>query len=339
MTPRVTVDLARLDANISRYGKLVGEAGVAVRAHVKGHRSPEIAARQVAAGAVGIAVHSAAEAKAYLEVGVTDVAVAWPWRDPWRWTRFAQLARHCAVTVHVDHPDAVTGLGAAAVAHGVELDVRIEVDTGLHRVGVSPDAAGELAASIAETRGLRLAGVTGYVGITDSATVRDRVGLGRRQAQLLVSVAKRIRAAGPPCPAVSVGGTPTLVGALDVAGVTEVCAGAYALLDGGLARLGECDPDAVAIAVTTTVTGNDGSVLHTDADALLAGADQTWMTGVVMTGLDGTPVAPESASVGDELRVLPGHVCPVVARQPLLHVLDSGEPVARWQSLVRPDRA
>ncbi|MCX4386872.1 alanine racemase [Micromonospora peucetia] len=339
MTPRTTVDLARLDANISRYGKLADEAGVALRAHVKGHRTPEIAARQVAAGAVGVAVHSAAEAETYLAVGVTDVAVAWPWRDPWRWTRFAQLARHCAVTVHVDHPDAVTGLGAAAVAHGVALDVRIEVDTGLHRVGVDPDAAGELATSIAETRGLRLAGVTGYVGITDPVTARDRGDLGRRQAQLLVSVAQRIRATGAPCPTVSVGGTPTLLGALGVAGVTEVCAGAYALLDGGLARLGECAPEAVAIAVTTTVTGIDGQVPRTDADTLLAGADQTWMSGVVMTRPDGTPVAADSVSVGDELRVLPGHVCPVVARQPLLHVLDSGEPVARWQALVRPDRA
>ncbi|MEU9505221.1 alanine racemase [Micromonospora sp. NPDC048170] len=339
MTPRTTVDLARLDANISRYGRLADEAGVAVRAHVKGHRTPEIAARQVAAGAVGVAVHSAAEAMAYLEVGVTDVAVAWPWRDPWRWARFAELARHCAVTVHVDHPDSVAGLGAAAVAHGVALDVRIEVDTGLHRVGVSPDAAGELAASIVTTRGLRLAGVTGYVGITDAATARDRVDLGRHRARLLVSVAQRIRAAGTPCPTVSVGGTPTVLGALDVAGVTEVCAGAYALLDGGLARLGECDPEAVAIAVTTTVTGIDGQLLHTDADALLAGADQTWMTGVVMTRPDGTPVTADSVAVGDELRVLPGHVCPVVARRPLLHVLDSGEPVARWQAVVRPDRA
>ncbi|WP_433389634.1 alanine racemase [Micromonospora sp. KLBMP9576] len=338
MTPRITVDLTRLDANIARYGKATAEAGVALRAHVKGHRTPEIAARQVAAGAVGVAVHSAAEAEAYLAVGVTDVAVAWPWRDPWRWARFARLARRCAVTVHVDHPDAVTGLGAAAVAHGVALDVRIEIDTGLHRVGVHPDAAGELAASVARTEGLRLAGVTGYVGITDPATARDRVDAGRRQAHLLVSVAQRIRATGVPCPTVSVGGTPSLLGALGVAGVTEVCAGAYALLDGGLARLGECEPEAVAIAVTTTVTGIDGQVPRTDADALLAGADQTWMSGVVMTGLDGTPLDAGSVSVGDELRVLPGHVCPVVARQPLLHVFDCGEPVTRWQALVRPDR-
>ncbi|MEU6073001.1 alanine racemase [Micromonospora sp. NPDC047074] len=339
MTPTVTVDLARLDANISRYGSLAREAGVALRAHVKGHRSPDIAARQVAAGAVGVAVHSAAEAMAYLEVGVTDVTVAWPWRDPWRWSRFAQLARHCAVTVHVDHPDTVTGLGAAALAHGVEVDVRIEVDTGLHRVGADPDAAGELATAVARTRGLRLAGVTGYVGLTDGAAARDRVDLGRRQARLLVAVAERIRAGGAPCPVVSVGGTPSILGALDVAGVTEVCTGAYALLDGGMARLGECAPEAVAIAVTTTVTGTDGQVPRTDADALLAGADQTWMPGVVMTGIDGAPVTAGAVSVGDEVRVLPGHVCPVVARQPLLHVLDSGGPVARWQALVRPDRA
>jgi D-serine deaminase-like pyridoxal phosphate-dependent protein len=339
MTPRVSVDLGRLDANITRYSKLTRDRNIALRAHVKGHRTPEIAARQIAAGAVGIAVHSAAEALSYLAHGVTDVVVAWPWRDAWRWPRFAELARHCDVAVHVDHPDAVAGLGAAARAHDVELAVRIEVDTGLHRVGVSPSGAVELARAVAGTDGLRLDGVTGYVGIVDAAGAHARTDLGRQQAQLLVSVAGQLRAAGLPCPVVSVGGTPTLAGALDVPGVTEACAGAYALLDGGLAQLGECHPDEVAVMVTTTVTGIDGQVLRTDADSLLAGADQTWLPGVLMTGLDGAPIDPHSVSVGERLRVLPGHVCPMVARQPLIQVLDAGAPVAQWQAVVRPDRA
>ncbi|RLP95902.1 hypothetical protein EAD89_00840, partial [Micromonospora sp. BL4] len=81
----------------------------------------------------------------------------------------------------------------------------------------------------------------------------------------------------------------------EIAASTSDSAGAYALLDGGLARLGECDTEAVAIAVTATVTGTDGPVPRTDADELLAGADQTWMSGVVMTGLDGMPAHAHTA--------------------------------------------
>lgn len=79
MTPYVTVDPQRLDANLTRFGAAARAAGVAVRAHVKGHRTVAIGARQVAAGAVGIAVHATAEAKSYVDIGVSDVVIAWPW--------------------------------------------------------------------------------------------------------------------------------------------------------------------------------------------------------------------------------------------------------------------
>jgi hypothetical protein len=66
-------------------------------------------------------------------------------------------------------------------------------------------------------------------------------------ADEIVAAARAIRAEGMACPTVCVGGTPAALAAMDMPEVTEVCAGAYALYDTGMAALGLCDLDDVAI--------------------------------------------------------------------------------------------
>ncbi|MDQ2941441.1 MAG: DSD1 family PLP-dependent enzyme, partial [Chloroflexota bacterium] len=52
-TPALLVDLDRLERNIERMAALARAHGVALRPHVKTHKSVAIAQRQMAAGAVG----------------------------------------------------------------------------------------------------------------------------------------------------------------------------------------------------------------------------------------------------------------------------------------------
>ena len=186
--------------------------------------------------------------------------------------------------------------------------MRIEVDA-----DADPREAVTLARRVVEENSLRLDGVTGYAAINTAEEARRRFEVGRGHAEHLVGVAEELRRAGLPCPVVSVGGTPTLAGALSVAGVTEVCCGAYALLDSGLAALDECTLDDVAISL--------GDV---DAD-LLTGADQVWEPGITVARIS-------------ESTLLPAHICPLVAKRPLLRVLRDGAQVAVWRALVEPDR-
>jgi uncharacterized OsmC-like protein len=75
------------------------------------------------------------------------------------------------------------------------------------------------------------------------------VRVGRTVAEYVVGVADLLRARGWACPVVAVSGTPTAEGAVTVPGVTEVCAGAYALQDTGMSAIGVCAPDDVAVSV------------------------------------------------------------------------------------------
>ena len=55
-TPFLAIDLAVLDANIERVAAWADKREVLLRPHVKTHKSPEVAHRQLDAGASGITV-------------------------------------------------------------------------------------------------------------------------------------------------------------------------------------------------------------------------------------------------------------------------------------------
>jgi D-serine deaminase-like pyridoxal phosphate-dependent protein len=77
-TPALLVDLDRMEGNIERWQRLADDAGIRFRVHVKTHKVPEIAKRQLAAGACGIVCAKVAEAEVFVDAGCDDVVVAYP---------------------------------------------------------------------------------------------------------------------------------------------------------------------------------------------------------------------------------------------------------------------
>ena len=80
--------------------------------------------------------------------------------------------------------------------------------------------------------------------------------MAEQERSLCVRTAQRLRAAGLPCPVVSVGSTPTALSATQLAGVTEVRAGVYVFFDVVMANVGGCTLNDVALSVLTTVIGH-----------------------------------------------------------------------------------
>ena len=74
-TPALILDLDAFETNQQRLKDAI-KGRVRVRAHAKTHKCPEIAKRQVAAGAVGVCCQKVSEAEALVEGGVQDVLVS-----------------------------------------------------------------------------------------------------------------------------------------------------------------------------------------------------------------------------------------------------------------------
>ena len=163
-TPVVVVDLDRTDARIARMAAVMRERGVALRPHVKTHKSVEFARRQVEAGAVGLTVATIGEAEVFADAGFEDIFIAYPVIavGP-KAERLRRLSERCSLSVGAD---SVEGLGALAAAGGGAsgpLRVLIEIDSGGARTGVMPDLAGPLARRAVDL-GLEVAGAFTHEG-------------------------------------------------------------------------------------------------------------------------------------------------------------------------------
>ncbi len=248
-TPALVLDLDAFEANVSVLHAHAAACGVRVRAHGKAHRCPEIARRQVAAGAVGVCCQKVGEAEGFADAGIADILISNEVVDAAKLDRLARLARRVRLGVCVDQVPAVAALARACVRHDARVEVLIELDVGQERCGAGSvqDVLALARAVAAGAPHLRLRGLQAYHGGAQhlrAHAARERAieAAARRASQ----AREALRAAGFGCAEVSGGGTGTF--ALEAAsGVyTEVQPGSYALMDLDY-RANQPDPAAPAM--------------------------------------------------------------------------------------------
>ena len=72
-TPALVVDLDVMDRNLARMSAYYREHDLLLRPHTKSHKIPELAQRQISAGASGITVAKLGEAQVMLDAGINDI--------------------------------------------------------------------------------------------------------------------------------------------------------------------------------------------------------------------------------------------------------------------------
>jgi len=363
-TPRVVVDHARLAANIARMADLARAAGVAVRPHIKTHKCREIARMQLAAGAVGLTASKPDEALVFIEGGAPSVTVAYPVVDGRKADRLLEAARDtgCDLRMLADSAQGVAALEAAAARHAFDLPVFLKIDVGLHRCGLVPDHPDllPLARHIAESKSLRLAGILSHAGhaygAKDAAQVRE---IARDENRLMNTAATRLRGEGLDVPEISVGSTPTVLAGDAWEGITEIRPGNYVFMDRTPLRLGLAGLADMALWVLATVVsanadwlivdagskvlssdgGGHGSALdgHGLAFPLDAGDDLTQALPVLRLSEEHGFVqrGDSRLGVGDLLKILPNHSCPVANLAESLTLLDEDGTTAEWAVAAR----
>ena len=268
-TPVLVVDLPALDRNIARMAAFAAAAGLKLRPHAKTHKSPDIARRQIAAGAVGQCCAKLGEAEALAAHGVgTGLLITSPVVAP---PAVARLAALNGVTdglmCVVDHPDNARAHGAAAQAAGKPLQVLIDIDPGIHRTGVaSVEAAVALWQVIAQTPGLVYAGVQFYCGSHQHIPVlaERRTAMEERADYLRRVIDALTDAAGAPA-IITGGGTGTHRIDATLGVFTELQVGSYVFMDRQYldCEFGLDDPYETALMVDSRVVSRNSPGLVT----------------------------------------------------------------------------
>ncbi len=332
-TPYLRLDVAVLDRNLAEMADAAAAAGVALRPHAKTHKCPEIAARQLGAGAVGLTVATIGEAEVFAAAGFDDLFIAYPlWVDADAAARLRALGERVRLAVGCDSAT------AAANLTGLPVDVLVEIDSGHHRSGVAPEAAGELAAAVAAL-GLPVRGVFTFPG--HSYSPDGRRAAASDEADALGRAAAAMAAAGVPARVVSGGSTPSaeFVGSP----LTELRPGVYVFGDAQQVELGTIGFDRVALTVAATVVSHAGGRVITDAGSKALGADRApWASGYgrVLERPDARVVALSEhhstiewpgalPALGSPVLLVPNHVCNAVNLAERYHLVGGGTwPVA-----------
>lgn len=253
-TPALCLDLDKLERNIGKVAATCRNHNVAWRPHCKGHKVPQIAKREIDAGAIGVTCAKLGEAEVMAEAGIGDLLIANMIAGEEKVRRLVALRRKADSIVAVDHPDQVQPISQAMHESGLKQRLLIEVDFGLNRVGVQPgEPALELARAIHELPGVELAGVMGYEGhlltVLNLDEKRERIHEALGQ---LTATADLLRENDLPCPIVSCGGTGSYQISVAVPGITEVQAGGAVYMDAYYHD--KCQVRGLEFALTVQVT-------------------------------------------------------------------------------------
>ena len=331
--PAVLIDLDRVEANLSRAQTYADSHGLKLRPHIKTHKIPRFAQRQVELGAAGITCQKLGEAEVMADAGVTDILLPYNILGAAKLARLRALADRVKLSVTADSAVTLDGYTETFQSRSEPLPVMVECDTGMGRCGVqTPSDALALAQAIDAAAGLRFAGLMTYPAHGKIAET---------QAWLAEAVALLDRA-GLPAETVSNGGTPDMWSAHQVTAATEHRPGTYIYLDRYQVAKGAGFQEDCALTVLTTVV----SCPRTERAILDAGSKSLTSDTLGMSGFGLILEHPEAEimalseehghvdvsrcndrpRIGDRVRVLPNHACVVSNLFDRVHII-SGEEV------------
>jgi len=351
-TPVGYLDLDRVRANARRVASYAAEHGLTWRPHIKTHKSREVARIQLAAGAAGLTVATPREAEVMAPL-TDDLLLAYPPVGEARIRRLVRLPDSVRLTVALDDEAVLGPLARAFHAVGRQVEVLVELDAGLGRVGLPhAEAVTTLARQVAACDGAGFRGILFYPGHVRMPQ--------EEQAPHLAEVARRVgtvldalEAAGLPPDVVSGGSTPTLWQSHHVPGMTEIRSGSCIFFDReavdvGAATTSDLAYTVLATVVSTAVAGR--AVVDAGSKALAKEVRGPGGFGFVLEhpevrvaglseehGVLDLENSEWRPSIGDRVRLVPNHVCVSVNLQDRLLGRD-GE-THRWIALEGRGRA
>ena len=336
-TPCLILDLDIMERNLRRYQDYFDQHGIGFRPHIKTHKIPALAHRQMDLGAVGITCQKLGEVEVMVDAGIRDILLFYNILGQTKLERLIRLAKRSDLVVTVDHVVVAQGISDAAMRAGIVIDVLAEMGGPNQRTGV-PSAAGTvaLAQDMDRLPGLRVRGMAVYPSSPQTAPQIGEAVAGLRQSGLSTEI-------------VSGGGTPAAFQAHLVPGITEHRAGTYIFMDKMQIDLGAAQQEDCAVTVLTTVASRP-----TDDRAILDGGTKTFSSdrglpmGIVVEqpgasiymmneehGYLDISACDSRPQIGDRLRVIPNHVCGCINMHDEIYGVRGDQVEVVWQIQAR----
>ncbi len=351
-TPALVVDLDIMEKNLLRMQDYCSRHGLDLRPHIKTHKSPLLAMRQLDLGATGITVAKLGEAEVMVEAGFDDILIAYPVFGEFKARRLATLQERAHISVSLDSSDSLHWVAQAARSSR-PMEVLVEVDFGMRRCGLPPgEEVLKLAREIEAQPGLKFGGLMFYSGHIHPDFDGTRRRLERLRDELMRQL-ELFRREGLSVPRVTGGNTPAAYYSHEVEGLTEIRPGTYIFNDRNTVSWKACQWHDCAAFLWVTVVST-----AVPGQAIIDGGSKTFTSDPLITGPGGghgfLPDYPEaefarmneehgylkqggaeSLELGQKVAVIPNHICVAVNLHDQVWGMRRGEIVEEWEVAAR----
>ncbi len=332
-TPCVVIDLDKVEFNIAAMQKVAADAGISLRPHAKTHKIPQLAHKQIQAGAIGITVAKLGEAEVMATAGIQNILIAYPIIGEKKLERLIKLSQQAQITVAVDSYEAAYGISQFAAREKAMISLLIEMDCGFRRVGLQPgQPVLALAQKIVQFPGVRLEGILTFAGHSyDAADEAALLAIGIEEGRLAIETAQLLEDHLIPVNVISAGSTPSSRYVAKVPGITDIRPGTYIFgdlmkVEIGAHELADCaltvkvtvisrpSPDRAVVDAGTKIFTMDGgnSPVGTGRGLVVGhpGIQVAWFT--EEHGMLELSVDEQALKIGDTLEIIPVHCCAVI---------------------------
>jgi D-serine deaminase-like pyridoxal phosphate-dependent protein len=334
-TPVPIVDLDIVALNIERFQKVCDAAGVLNMPHFKTHKSLRIAKMQLQAGAAGITCQKLGEAEVLADGGFKTIFISYNILGAAKVLRLQRLAQMVSLSLACDNVVVARFLSDAVLPSGATVEVLVDCDTGNHRTGViTPQEAVDLACLIDSLPGLTFGGLMVYTPFGDLVLTRAFLA-----EAVLLCAAKGLKVRR-----ISAGGTPGIA-TIGQVGETEYRAGTNVYNDrmtvgAGAARREDCALLIHAMVISNAEPGRaildaGSKVMSSDIGGqvgfgeLLDYPEARFHKMTEEHGFLDISACLIKPQIGEIVRILPNHVCPISNLQSEIGLIKDGKPAGR----------
>ena len=321
-TPVLLLHMDAVERNIAKMAAFFKDKPCKLRPHIKTHKLPLIAHRQIEAGAIGITCAKLGEAKIFLEAGIRNVLIGNEIVGKEKIERLVHLAGYGDLICSVDNLDNAREISEAAGRVGRRMSVLVDINVGLNRCGVQPGKpALELVQKVTQLKHLTFRGIMGYEG---GLFINDLEGKKKKCMecnQKLVETKDLIEKNGFRVEIVTAGGSNTFNLTGFYPRITDIQVGSYVTMDAHNKFYGLDFEQAITVMATVISRPEKGRAV-TDAGMKSLSTDEglpiSKTPGIVLSKLNeehghlAIENPDHGLKAGDKIEIIPSHGCTTI---------------------------
>ncbi|MBN1985704.1 MAG: D-TA family PLP-dependent enzyme [Prolixibacteraceae bacterium] len=346
-TPSVLLYPDRIKENIRRMIAIAGHVS-RLRPHVKTHKMAEVVQLQVQQGIAKFKCATLTEMEMTAASGGTDILLAYPVFGPAIRKYFSLVKKYPQVkfSVLVDNKKSVAELTEEAQHQKQKTAVFIDIDNGMHRTGIEPERAFELAFVISENPWLELAGLHIYDGHIHEADFKTRREHCENDFMAVEKLVQNLKNTRIEINELACGGTFTFPVHAKNKNRT-LCPGTPVLWDAGYKKsIPDLDFLPAAVIAGRVISKPHGKVCFDLGHKTLASEmphPRLEFLHLQISSIENhseehlVVSAPEAEKLhpGDFVYALPVHICPTIALQEEVYVVENGKVTGTWKVVGR----